>query len=491
MPTHDHSIKTTVPPQMLGLPRLKVKRCALEIVDGPDRDQRLDPLGQRTLIGRDPWCDLVLTDPRVSGQHCEIVLGNDEVRIRDLESTNGTLCNGLRVIEAFLEPGTTIHVGDSELRLEAGQGRRVLERSPFDPTGQLIGTAPAMQRLFDMMSRVAPLGLSVVLLGETGTGKTAVARAIHDMSQRSSRPFISINCGALPPDLVESTLFGHVKGAFTGAHRSAAGIFEQADGGTVLLDEIGEMPLALQPKLLQVLESRKVRPVGGQAEVDVDARLITATHRVLAQDVADGRFRQDLYYRIAGLELTLPPLRERPEDLPLLAQSFLSRHAEAARRGPATAPFLHGIGENALRMLKDHPWPGNVRELDNVISRAVALAAGPLLRADDILLTSWVAAASEPTTGGPSGAPGTAETTAITEDAPISLDRSFKEFKAAVLAEHESAYFAHLIARADGNLSRAARIAGISRTYLMTMLKKYSLYSGGGKSDDGRQRQDG
>ena len=478
------AIKTTMPPRIPGVSRLRIKRCALVIVDGPDRELRLDPLGQRTLIGRDPWCDLVLSDPRVSGQHCEIVLEGDEIRLRDLGSTNGTSCSGLRLVEAFLEPGATIRVGDTDLSLQGGGGRRVLERSPFDPTGQLIGTAPTMQRVFDMMSRIAPLNLSLVLLGETGTGKTAIARAIHEMSARADRPFVSLNCGALPPELVESTLFGHVKGAFTGAHRSAAGIFEQADGGTVLLDEIGEMPLTLQPKLLQVLESHRVRPVGGQREVEVDVRLIAATHRNLANDVAEGRFRQDLYYRIAGLELTLPPLREREEDLPLLAQAFLIRHAEASGRGPGAPPYLHGIDGDAIHRLERHPWPGNVRELDNVISRAVALATGPMLGLDDILLGSWIAGAGDAVASIDSIAGmGTSQLATAEMSTRFDLDLTFKEFKAAVLAEHETAYFAHLLERADGNLSRAARTAGISRTYLMTMLKKYDLYSGGKDAD--------
>ena len=482
---NDQTIKTTIPPRMLGLPRLQVRRCALVVTGGPDTEAVLDPLGERTLIGRDPWCDLVLSDPRVSGQHCEIILGDDEIRIRDLESTNGTFCGDARVIEAYLDLNMILRVGDTELRLRGRDGRRVLERSPFDPTGQLIGTAPAMQRVFDMMARVAPLNLAVVLLGETGTGKTAIARALHEMSPRADRPFVSINCGALPPDLVESTLFGHVRGAFTGAHRSATGIFEQADGGTVLLDEIGEMPLNLQPKLLQVLESKRIRPVGAQQEVDVDVRLIAATHRPLAEDVANGRFRQDLYYRIAGLELVLPPLRERLEDLPLLAQAFLTRHAEAAGRGPSNPPFLHGIGDVAQRRLQDHPWPGNVRELDNVISRAVALANGPLLGPDDILLTSWIADNSiTPAASTAASATSVILGPTVEPAGPDALDRSFKEFKAAVLAEHESAYFVRLLERAEGNLSRAARIAEISRTYLMTMLRKYDLYRTSGGGDD-------
>ena len=467
------AIKTTIPPQLLGLPRLRVHRCSLEVEEGPDRGRKLDPLGQRTIIGRDPWCDLVLSDPRISGQHCEIVLGNEEIRLRDLGSTNGTYCMGLHAVEVIVEPDLAIRIGDTKLRLQRGEGKRVLERSPFDPTGRLIGTTPAMQRLFDMMERVAQLQLSVILLGETGVGKTAVARAIHDTSPRTKQPFVSLNCGALPPELVESTLFGHVKGAFTGAHRNAAGIFEQADGGTVLLDEIGEMPLPLQPKLLHVLESRRVRPVGGQTEVEVDVRLIAATHRPLSQDVTDGRFRRDLYYRIAGLELTIPPLRERTADLPLLAQSMLTSYAEDAGRGSAGPQFLHGISEEAMRKLEAHSWPGNVRELDNVISRGVALAPGTLLGEEDILLTSWL----------PDGDPEEVVTTFSTSQSveisqllsAIDFDATFKTYKAAVLTHHESAYLVHLLRRAEGNQSRAARIAGISRTYLTTMLKKYGL----------------
>ncbi|MFH1466143.1 MAG: sigma 54-interacting transcriptional regulator [Pseudomonadota bacterium] len=437
-----------------------VRHCRLEVLDGPAAGAVLDPLPLRTLIGRQPWCDLVLLDPRVSGTHAEILIRGNTLRVRDRGSTNGIWAGSIRLFDAHIEPGTLLRVGGSRLRIDA-LGQRLAARSPdSDASGRLVGRSPAMQELFDMLGRVAARDLPVLLLGETGTGKTAVAEALHHQSPRREGPFVAINCGGLPPELVESTLFGHVKGAFTGAHKDTPGVFQQARGGTLFLDEIGELPLALQPKLLTALDAGRVRPVGGEREVATDFRLITATNREIWGEVEAGRFRQDLYFRVAGIELVVPPLRERREDLPLLAQRLLERLAQddpALARAPS-------LSEGALARLAAHAWPGNVRELANVLARASMLAGESDLDAEHIRARGW----SPPSDDAPAGAPAA--------DTSLDLDSDFKTFKARLLARHERAFFARLMERVGDNITQGAREAGISRTYLLTMLRRYGLY---------------
>jgi len=444
---------------------IDVRHCALRIVEGPGAGTVLDPLPRRTLIGRHPWGDLARDEPRVSGAHCELLLARDQVRLRDLSSTNGVRSGNMRLFDALLEPGASFSVGDTTLRLESKQGTRQVPRERGDASGRLLGEAPSMQRLFDMLARVAPRELPVLLQGETGTGKTAVAEALHHQSPRRSAPFVAVNCGALPLDLVESSLFGHVKGAFTGAHRSAQGLFEQASGGTLLLDEIGELPLSMQPKLLSAIETRRVRPVGAEAEIPVDFRLVTATNRSLWDEVEAGSFRRDLYYRIAGLELRVPPLRERREDLAALAALFLARLAEQdPALDPADPPRLDAA---AIKRLRAHSWPGNVRELQNVVARASVLALGSVIQPQDLLFQGWSAQeeqAASPAIG-------------ADFDADALYEGSFKAFKASLLAHHEQRYFRRLMERVQSNITRGAREAGISRTYLLTMLRRHQLYS--------------
>jgi DNA-binding NtrC family response regulator len=450
--------------------RVDIRRLTLVIEQGPDAGKSFGPLSEHTIVGRNPWCDVPLLDDRVSGQHCEIVVVGDYVHLRDLASTNGTFCSGLRVVDVILGSNVLVQVGDTVLRVKAEDGLQSVERSPADPTGKLIGLSAPMQRLFGMMRRVAPHDLPVLLMGETGTGKTAVASALHALSARAAKPFVAVNCGALPAELVESTLFGHVKGAFTGAHKSSQGIFEQAQGGSVLLDEIGEMPLALQPKLLSVLETRRVRPVGSEHEVPIDVRVFAATNRRLPADVAQGRFRQDLYFRLAGIELVLPPLRDRAEDLPHLAKAFLLRAVQRIQVEAQLPCLIRDISEAGLRRLASHSWPGNVRELENVILRAAALAEGSRLEPGDILLSSW-AADGEALPMPLEEAPPPQEQRARPPDGFV----SYKDFKADVVAHNEIAYFQQILDHAGGNVSRAAKLAGVSRTYLQMMLKKHKL----------------
>ncbi len=315
-----------------------------------------------------------------------------------------------------------------------------------DRFGEALGASPLMLRLFEQLRRVAATDLSVLITGETGTGKDVIARSIHQESRRAAGPLVVLDCGAVGAGLIESTLFGHERGAFTGAVGQRRGCFEEAHGGTVFLDEVGELPLDLQPKLLRVLENRVLRRVGGMVEVPLDVRLIAATNRDLARAVAEGRFREDLFFRLAVFQATLPPLRDRPEDLPLLAEHFLAEHA--ARLG------LHcSLSVEAIEVLLEHDWPGNLRELRNLLER-VSLDGG-VIQADRLLGELRLEAATP---------------------APPARPQSYHEARVRALASFEREYFQELLSRHDGNISRSAHEARLSRYRLRQMLRRVGLY---------------
>jgi DNA-binding NtrC family response regulator len=309
-------------------------------------------------VGKDDGNDVTLDDPYVSARHLRLERRGARWHVRDLGSTNGTFLAGARVGDAELPPGHPVTLGDCELLLDRGDAR------PRAPAFEgLISSDPGMRALFDLVERVAPSDVPCAIFGETGTGKELVARAIHARSARSEAPFIPVNCSAIAESLIESELFGHEKGAFSGADRLRKGAFEEADGGTIFLDEIGELPLDLQPKLLRTLEGGEVKRVGASRPITVNVRVVAATHRDLRAAVRAGRFREDLYYRLCVVPLTIPPLRRRRADVASLAEAFLER---AAPRGLALR-----FGADALRRLEDHDWPGNVRQLKNVVLRAL------------------------------------------------------------------------------------------------------------------------
>jgi DNA-binding NtrC family response regulator len=329
---------------------------------GTDREIPLPLELERFAIGSDASNPLVLDDDTVSSMHC-VLERRDSHRLvlKDRKSTNGTYVDGVRVAESTIEPGARIVLGRSSLALVGRTARgeaAVLE--------QLLGEAPAFKAALEQARRAARSSLPVLVQGESGTGKEAYARLVHEASRRAAGPFVAVNCAAIAASLVESELFGHEKGAFTGALARRAGVFEQADGGTLFLDEIGELPLEQQPKLLRVLETRRVKRVGGATEQPVDVRVVAATHRDLQAMTVTGGFRLDLFHRLAGFEARLPPLRERPEDLPLLVAHFLAE--VTAQVGP------RHIDAGTVAALEAHPWPGNVRELRQAIHRAAALS---------------------------------------------------------------------------------------------------------------------
>jgi len=341
-------------------------------------------------IGRHPTNDLALPDEEISRFHAVIEEREGGYWIAD-QSRNGTIVNGRRIQRSPLSFGDQVVLGhwrfvftddigwdDRETVVHSRPSGRTLRADSFQG---LIGVSAVMSQVFEKIAKSAPTMATVLILGETGSGKELAARAVHELSPRSHRPFVAINCGAISPQLIESELFGHERGAFTGAVGRHVGAFEQAQGGTIFLDEVGELPLELQPKLLRVLEERRFRRVGGHLELDADVRMVAATHRQLEMMVRQGRFREDLYFRLFTIPIVIPPLRERKEDIPLIAQYFLE--ALQARGGERKS-----WSDAALERLKNHPWKGNVRELRNVITRSLLFAPGELIFAEDLLFYS-------------------------------------------------------------------------------------------------------
>jgi DNA-binding NtrC family response regulator len=394
-------------------------------------------------IGRDRRNAIILPHTTVSRHHANLIRQGKRYLLMD-RSTNGTFVDGERVEKAVLDPGNGFTIGPFLLRLAESSEEVPSWARPTDKVGLvqedhpgtgLVGSSDGMTRLSDMLERVAAVGATALIVGETGTGKELVARAIHDLSGRCKAPFVAINCGAISPDLVESELFGHVAGAFTGAAGDRKGAFEQAHGGTLFLDEIGELSPALQPKLLRVLESGEVRRVGAQESIKVDVRVVAATHRDLKSEADRGNFRFDLLYRLHVLPLLVPPLRSRIEDIPDLAAHFIRG------RGNLT-------GE-ALERLKKHTWPGNVRELKNVLERAQILTGGGEIRPEDLVFL-------EETKPGPGD----------------QIDRLPETFE-----ELEKLFYTRAMEKSEGNIRAAARSLGIPKSTLYDRLKKYGLYT--------------
>jgi len=348
--------------------------------------ERSRALEGELVIGTDPGCGLMLDDAFASGVHCRLILDGGRIQLFDLGSTNGTWVNGLRVGHAELSLGSTLRIGETEISVEA------VDRSGESAFEGIVSGAACMREVFDLIERVAPSSAAVAILGETGTGKELIARAIHARSERNKGAFVPVNCAAISRELIESELFGHEKGAFTGALTARKGAFEEASGGTIFLDEIGELSADLQAKLLRTLELGEVKRVGSSRPFRVDARVVAATHRDLRAMVKTGAFREDLYYRLAVIRVELPPLRRRPGDVPLLVNRLA--RAFAPRGG------MPGFTPEAMRRLEAHPWPGNVRELKNVLARALLLRRGSAIGPDDLSFdeTGAEMVASVPTT---------------------------------------------------------------------------------------------
>ena len=416
----------------------------------------------RVLLGSRSENDCPIADDTVSRLHCEILASESGFLLRDLGSRNGTWLGERRVIELFLRPGDRLSLGQSEVRFELLDDETTIPLSERAHFGSLHGMSPSMRELFALLQRVAATDSTVLIQGESGTGKELVAESLHRESTRKNRPFVVFDCAAVAPQLLESELFGHEKGAFTGALSRRTGCAEEAEGGTLFLDEIGEMPLELQPKLLRLLEAREFRRVGSTKTLAADLRIVAATHRDLAKEVNRGAFREDLYYRLAVVTLHVPALRERREDIVLLVEHFVRqalRHDQAQSR-----QVLAQISPEHWRQLEHHSWPGNVRELRNVVERMLALGAEMATRA--------VA----------SGAPGHAPASDIgrederTSDLDkLDFERPLMEQKRAFVARFETIYLQEILRRHNGNISRAAEAAGVDRMYFKRLMRKYTL----------------
>ena len=413
----------------------EVAQFRVEVIAGPDHGLQMCSLGAELAIGTAPENQLILTDGTVSRHHCQIAASEDGFQLRDLESTNGTTLGGYRVVAAYLEPGAVLGLGQTLLRFDVTHAQVIEPLSGQTRLGEVLGESPAMRRLFFVLDRAIGAETSVLLEGETGTGKTLIAETLHAHGARAGKPFVVVDCGAVSAPLIESALFGHERGSFTGAIDRKRGMFEAANGGTIFIDEIGELPLELQPRLLRVLESKTVTPIGSSRSLKLDVRILAATNRDLRAEVNRGTFRSDLFYRIATLRVRVPPLRERPEDLALLVDQFYRELS-----GTDDAP----PGELIAAALR-HRWPGNVRELRNFVERSVVLGN--------------VAAADQPL-----GAP------AAGEAAP-----SFRDAKARATSAWEATWLAELVQRYGGNLSRAARAAQMDRNHLRELLQRHRL----------------
>jgi DNA-binding NtrC family response regulator len=418
---------------------------------------------RRFIVGSAPHCDLIVADQLVSRVHCEVEPRDEGLWVRDLNSRNGTLVEGVPIEAASVLHGFSLRIGATDLVVNYQNAeRKTVDRWPSDRFGPLLGKSRIMRELFSNLSRLAPLDASIMIQGETGSGKELVATAIHQASTRASGPLVVVDCAALSDSLIEAELFGHTKGAFTGADQNRVGAIEAADGGTVFLDEIGELPLALQPKLLRVIESSTVRRIGESKHRDVDVRFLTATHRDLLSMVNRGEFREDLYFRLAVVPVRVPSLRERTEDIDLLLHQF-------------SDGSLDWLTPSILRSLEARPWRGNVRELRNFAARARALGALEAMTLADGAESRRPGAASSATRAPESAARrSTAPPPPPGEEAP-SLSQPLRTFREQWVGYGERAFLRDLLDRHQNNVAAAAIEAGIDRTYMYRLMRKHGL----------------
>jgi len=428
-----------------GRPLVEEIKVELRVLDGPDTDRSFVLPRSGAIVGTGSDADFRLTDPSVSRRHIRLTPIPEGVHAEDLGSTNGTRFKGEKVVEAVVPLESHLIIGKTRLDVLKLVDRQPLPLSRRRKFGELIGSSPPMRQVYALLERASEVDVTVLIEGETGTGKELAARAVHQSSARSQRAFQIVDCGAVSPTLIEAELFGHVRGAFTGADRDRAGAFELAHQGTLFFDEIGELPLQLQPKLLRALETREVRRIGGSSQIPVDVRFVAATNRSLADEVKAGRFREDLYYRLNVFRVIMPPLRDHREDIPVLVEHFL---------GALGAPHL---SEEMLARMIQLDWPGNVRELRNAIHRAVVLARGDSM---------------------PPPAPDHPEEARRDPNAfSIAIDaaRPFKDVKAEIVTQFEIAYIKAVLARTGGNISAAARDSGIDRKHMERLIRKLGI----------------
>jgi DNA-binding NtrC family response regulator len=434
---------------------LKARRYRIAVVAGPDSGASAEIDNGTFLLGTHQNNDLRLTDKGVSRYHLELQLRAEGLKVTDLESTNGTFQGSTKIGSITLNGAARLKLGShTEVEIQPADVPVQLSGFEGERFGQAIGGSRYMKELFGLLDRVANTDATVLLEGETGTGKELLAEAIHRRSARRGGPFVVVDCGALPRDLIGSELFGHVRGAFTGALTAKRGLIEEADGGTLFLDEVGELPLDLQPQLLRALEKREVRPIGEVRAKKVNIRVVAATNRNLPEQVRLGAFREDLYFRLAVVRAAVPALRKHKEDIPLLVRHFLGELKRSDFE----------IGPDLLAQLMTHEWPGNIRELRNVVERALSFdqdgggGALPIEVAGDV--------------GTATNDAGNHYGGGMSKDV---LEKPFKEAKGLLVESFEREYLTHLLQRHNGNISRAALEAGIDRNYIHRLVKKYNL----------------
>jgi len=416
----------------------------LLVIEGPDTGASfaIDPCQPlRLLMGKGPACDVRLTDPEVSRRHAAIEVAGQRLRVSDLGSTNGTRVGAVEITEALLCGGEVIRIGSTALRVDRQPEVAAVPLPVARQFGRLFGASTEMRRLYPLCERLAASVVPVIIEGETGTGKELLAESLHEQGPRASGPFIVFDCTAVAPGLAESELFGHERGAFTGAITSHRGVFEQAQGGTLLLDEIGDLHPTLQPKLLRAIERAEVRRVGAETSLPVDMRILAATRRDLDREVQASRFRDDLFHRLAVARVELPPLRRRRGDIALLARSFCKMLGGDEAALPA----------ELLAQWEDGAWPGNVRELRNAVARRLALGdLAPMIEAGRSDAASDAA---------PAGS----------LDRFVATQLPFSEARRRLLGEFEQRYVAEMLRRHEGNVTKAAAASHLGRRYFQQL----------------------
>ncbi|MCA9664922.1 MAG: sigma 54-dependent Fis family transcriptional regulator [Myxococcales bacterium] len=467
-----------------GEPMLVLRSAELRVVSGPDRGRKVPINLARVSVGAHPDNDLVLNETGISRFHLEVQVREEGYLVRDLGSSNGTYHRGARIEVAMLRPGSELRLArDTVLRIERGEESSA-SIEPELAFGTMIGSSRAMQKVFGVLTAVSPTDTTVLVLGETGTGKELVAEEIHRQSPRVTGPFVIIDCGAIPTELIESELFGHVAGAFTGARTDRAGAFERANGGTVFIDELGELPIELQTRLLRVLDRRTVKRVGDHQTRPIDVRVVAATNVDLEQRVADGRFRSDLWFRLSVVQVRLPSLRERPDDIPLLARHFL-RQAGCAEPRAVLTPEL-------LEVLCSRRWSGNVRELRNAVERAMVFADGvnpdfsrlsqqssvqPPPAAARLARASAqpLASGQLPPTGKAPAPPPEGSGWLAAAMPPGLLALPYKDVKHDILTQFETYYLGNLVDEHGLNITHLATAAGVDRQLIRRLLRKHGF----------------
>lgn len=461
---------------------IHLRKCRIVTLEIANRREWTFEHGLIT-VGSHDDNNLVVHGETISPHHAQIIQEDDAYVIRDLDSVTGTYVNQVRIKEAYLSPGCQMRFGSEEFIFQPLDEDVAVVPSNEEKFGDIIGGNVKMREIYGILEKIAPTNATVVIEGETGTGKEVVAHTLHKMSLRAKKPFVVFDCGAVPESLIESELFGHEKGSFTGAIMTRQGLFELAQGGTIFLDELGELNLELQPKLLRVLENREVRRVGAAKAIPVDVRVIAATNRKLEEEVKNNHFREDLFYRLSVVRIFLPPLRDRIDDLPLLVKHFLKN--SSFNRDRNSNLKLRSISCQALKAMQNYRWPGNVRELLNVVERACSLADGDCIEIGD--LPEYVARCAGVEEPKPAPAPLPApdpapvvETPAPAGNEPLLkmsafTDKTFKDAKEAWLSAFEGDYLKAVLERNNYNISRAARESEIDRKYLRKLMKKYDI----------------